>query len=124
MRLRPESFKVNITACLPLSENRISQSALLPGDVITGYSGKTIEVLNTDAEGRLVLSDAVSYGIRKEGITKVLDIATLTGAVGQMLGNTIGGTMSDDDSFISCSSVPQSWSAERYLRLPAKNTKR
>ena len=48
--------------------------------MITGYGGQTIEVLNTDAEGRLVLSDAVSYGIRKEGITKVLDIATLTGA--------------------------------------------
>lgn len=111
-------LKVNITACLPLSENRISQSALLPGDVITGYSGKTIEVLNTDAEGRLVLSDAVSYGIRKEGITKVLDIATLTGAVGQMLGNTIGGTMSDDDSFYQLFERAQSWSAERYLRLP------
>ena len=111
-------LKVNITACLPLSENRISQSALLPGDVITGYSGKTIEVLNTDAEGRLVLSDAVSYGIRKEGITKVLDIATLTGAVGQMLGNTIGGTMSDDDSFYQLFERALSWSAERYLRLP------
>ena len=86
-------LKVNITACLPLSENRISQSALLPGDVITGYSGKTIEVLNTDAEGRLVLSDAVSYGIRKEGITKVLDIATLTGAVGQMLGKSMCRTL-------------------------------
>ena len=107
-------LKVNITACLPLSENRISQSALLPGDVITGYSGKTIEVLNTDAEGRLVLSDAVSYGIRKEGITKVLDIATLTGAVGQMLGNTIGGTMSDDDSFYQLFERALSWSCLLY----------
>lgn len=79
-----------------MSENRISQSALLPGDVITGFGGRTIEVLNTDAEGRLVLSDAVSYAVRREGITKVLDIATLTGAVANMLGNTIAGAMSDD----------------------------
>lgn len=111
-------LKVNITACLPLSENRISQSALLPGDVITGYSGRTIEVLNTDAEGRLVLSDAISYGIRREGITKVLDIATLTGAVAQMLGNTIGGTMSDDEAFYHMFERAQTFSAERYLRLP------
>nr|WP_308625707.1 leucyl aminopeptidase family protein [uncultured Eisenbergiella sp.] len=111
-------LKVNITACLPLSENRISQSALLPGDVITGYSGRTIEVLNTDAEGRLVLSDAISYGICREGITKVLDIATLTGAVAQMLGNTIGGTMSDDEAFYHMFERAQTFSAERYLRLP------
>ena len=111
-------LKVNITACLPLAENRISQSALLPGDVITGYGGQTIEVLNTDAEGRLVLSDAVSYGIRKEGITKVLDIATLTGAVAQMLGNTIGGAMSDDDAFYGMFERGLEHSGERYLRIP------
>ena len=111
-------LKVNITACLPLAENRISQAALLPGDVITGYGGQTIEVLNTDAEGRLVLSDAVSYGIRKEGITKVLDIATLTGAVAQMLGNTIGGAMSDDDAFYGLFERGLSHSGEKYLRIP------
>ena len=113
-----QKLKVNITACLPLAENRISQSALLPGDVITGYSGKTIEVLNTDAEGRLVLSDAISYGIRKEGITKVLDIATLTGAVAQMLGNTIAGAMSDDDGFYGMFEKAADRAAERYLRIP------
>ncbi|MDO4293278.1 MAG: leucyl aminopeptidase family protein [Eubacteriales bacterium] len=113
-----QKLKVNITACLPLAENRISQSALLPGDVITGYSGKTIEVLNTDAEGRLVLSDAISYGIRQEGITRLLDIATLTGAVANMLGNTIAGSMSDDDAFYSLLERALPHSGERYLRLP------
>lgn len=113
-----QKLKVNVTACLPLSENRISQTALLPGDVITSYSGKTIEVLNTDAEGRLVLSDAVSYGIRNEGITKVLDIATLTGAVAQMLGNTIGGSMCDDDSYYEIFERALKHSTERYLRIP------
>ena len=113
-----QRLKVNVTACLPLSENRISQSALLPGDVITGFGGRTIEVLNTDAEGRLVLSDAVSYAVRREGITKVLDIATLTGAVANMLGNTIAGAMSDDDGFYALFERALEHSGERYLRLP------
>lgn len=110
--------RVNVTACLPLAENRISQSALLPGDVITGYSGRTIEILNTDAEGRLVLSDAISYGIKKEGLTKILDIATLTGAVAQMLGNTIGGAMSDNDVFYGLFEKALARSTEKYLRIP------
>lgn len=113
-----QKLKVNITACLPLSENRISQTALLPGDVITGYGGKTIEILNTDAEGRLVLSDAVSYGIRKEKCTKIVDIATLTGAVAQMLGNTIAGAMSDDDGFYEMFERAAGRALERYLRIP------
>ncbi len=76
-----QKLPINVVACLPLCENRISQSSHLPGDVIKSYQGKTIEILNTDAEGRLILADAMSYGIRNEGITKILDIATLTGAV-------------------------------------------
>lgn len=111
-------LKVNVTACLPLCENRISQSALLPGDVITGYSGKTIEVLNTDAEGRLILADAVSYSILSEKVTKVLDIATLTGAVWSALGYTIGGAMSDDDNFYSLFENGLKKCTERYLRFP------
>lgn len=116
--LSEQNLKINVTACLPLCENRISQSALLPGDVITGYSGKTIEILNTDAEGRLVLSDAVSYGIKEEGITKVLDIATLTGAVVTTLGTTIAGAMSDDDAFYNMFESALAYSDERYLRFP------
>ena len=111
-------LKVNITACLPLAENRISQSALLPGDVITGYSGKTIEILNTDAEGRLVLSDAISYAVKDEGVTKILDIATLTGAVANMLGNTCAGALSDNDEFYGLLEKALPHSAERYLRIP------
>ena len=64
----------------------ISPGSLLPGDVIGSYAGKTIEVANTDAEGRLILADAVSYAVRDEGVTEVLDIATLTGAVVGMFG--------------------------------------
>lgn len=113
-----QKLAVNVTACLPLAENRISNACLLPGDVITGYSGKTIEVLNTDAEGRLILSDAISYAVREEGVSKVLDIATLTGAVANMLGNTIGGSMSDNEEFYELFQSALDYSAERFLRIP------
>lgn len=116
--LAKQKIKVNVTACLPLCENRISMGAYLPGDVITGYSGKTIEILNTDAEGRLILSDALSYGIKEEGMTKVLDIATLTGAVWNTLGFTIGGAMSDNDEFYQEFEKGLQYSAETYLRFP------
>lgn len=113
-----QRLKVNLTACLPLAENRISPTALLPGDVITSYSGQTIEVLNTDAEGRLLLADAVSYGIKEEKITKILDIATLTGTMVSMLGNTIAGTLSDDDRFYAMFEKAARKASERYLRIP------
>lgn len=116
--LAARKVKANVTACLPLCENRISQSALLPGDVITGYSGKTIEILNTDAEGRLILSDAVSYGIINEKMTKVLDIATLTGAVCTTLGFSVAGAMSDNDDFYGEFEAALKLSGERYLRFP------
>ena len=109
---------VNVTACLPLCENRISPSSHLPGDVITSYSGKTIEILNTDAEGRLILADAISYGLKNEGITKVLDIATLTGAAWSTLGYTIAGAMADDENFYNLFENGLNNAAERYLRFP------
>lgn len=111
-------LKVNITAVLPLCENRISPSSHLPGDVITSYSGKTVEILNTDAEGRLILADTMSYAIRQEKVTKVLDIATLTRAVWRALGYTIAGSMSDDDEFYSLFQRALANSGEQYLRFP------
>lgn len=113
-----QKLPINVVACLPLCENRISQSSHLPGDVIKSYQGKTIEILNTDAEGRLILADAMSYGIRNEGITKVLDIATLTGAVWSALGFTIAGAMSNDDSFYQTFEQGLSFAQETYLRFP------
>lgn len=110
-------LKVNLTAVLPLCENRISPSSHLPGDVIF-CGGKTVEIVNTDAEGRLILADAISYGIEKEKITHVLDIATLTGAVWQALGYTIGGSMSDDEAFYRMFERGLASCGERYLRFP------
>ena len=113
-----QNLKVNIVGVLPLCENRISPSSHLPGDVITSYSGKTIEILDTDAEGRLILADAISYAVRKEKATKILDIATLTGAVWEALGYTIGGSMSDNDAFYQLFQQGLISSGEKYLRFP------
>ncbi len=111
-------IKTNVTAVIPMCENRISPGSLLPGDVIDSYSGKTIEIANTDAEGRLILADAVSYAVRDEGVTEVLDIATLTGAVVNMLGFSIGGAICDDNEFYRRFEAACRISGERYLRLP------
>lgn len=116
--LAKNNIKTNAVAIVPICENRISESSLLVGDVINSYSGKTIEILNTDAEGRLILADAVSYGIKNENITKVLDIATLTGAVVTLLGFSIGGVMCDNEELFSNFEKAHQKTCERYLRLP------
>lgn len=110
--------KRNVSAFLPMCENRISNGSLLPGDVIGSYSGKTIEVMNTDAEGRLILADAVSYGVREGKVDAILDIATLTGSVVNMLGFSIAGVLSDSDEFYEKFSRAYEKSGEQYHRLP------
>lgn len=117
--LAKNNIKTNVVAVIPMCENRISPGSLLPGDVIGSYAGKTIEIVNTDAEGRLILADAVSYAVKQEHATRVLDIATLTGSVVNMLGFTVGGVISDDDSFFHAFREAYTMSGERYWRLPA-----
>ncbi|MBD5459754.1 MAG: leucyl aminopeptidase family protein [Lachnospiraceae bacterium] len=111
-------LKLNVTACMPICENRISSSAHLPGDVITSYSGKTVEILNTDAEGRLILADAIGYGIKDEKVSAVVDIATLTGSVWTALGYTIAGAMCNNDTLYGLFERGLQHSLERYLRFP------
>ena len=110
--------KVNVTAVMPLCENRISSGSFLPGDVITSYSGKTIEIGNTDAEGRLILADAVTYAIHHERATRILDIATLTGAVVNMLGFSIAGVLCDDHGLWQEFEAASEKSGEKYWLLP------
>ena len=81
---------VNITAILPITDNAISETAFLPSDVITAYNGKTIEVLNTDAEGRMTLADGLSYLARNYKTDVIIDLATLTGSSVRMFGDTCG----------------------------------
>lgn len=116
--LAQTGVKTNVTAVIPMVENRISPGSFLPGDVISSYSGKTIEIGNTDAEGRLILADAVSYAVDQEKVTEVLDIATLTGAVVGMLGFSIGGVLCDDESWYGEFRRAHDVSGERYLRIP------
>ncbi len=85
------SPKTNISMVLPLTDNRISSLASLPDSIYTSMSGKTVEVNNTDAEGRLILADAITYAIKKFNPTRIIDVATLTGAIVVSLGSTYTG---------------------------------
>lgn len=91
-------LKVNVTGWLALAENMPSGNATRPGDVLHMYSGKTVEVLNTDAEGRLVLADAIAKA-SEEKPDAIVDVATLTGAMMVALGSRTFGIMSNDDAF-------------------------
>lgn len=93
-------LEVNVTGWLALAENMPSGSAVRPGDVLRMYSGKTVEVLNTDAEGRLVLADAL-WAASLENPDAIVDVATLTGAMMLALGSRTFGVMANDDAFRS-----------------------
>lgn len=116
--LAENKVKTNVIGFIPLCENRISPGGLLPGDVVTAYGGKTIEVVNTDAEGRIILADAVSYAVKKEKVTKVVDIATLTGAVVRALGFGMAGVLASDDQTWQDLEKAASKSGEWFWRLP------
>ncbi|MGC5743660.1 leucyl aminopeptidase family protein [Chryseobacterium sp. NFX27] len=88
---------VNIVAVLPITDNAISENAFLPSDVITAYNGKTIEVLNTDAEGRMILADGLSYLAKNYTTDFLIDLATLTGSSVRMFGDTCGAMFSNHD---------------------------
>ena len=113
-RLRP---KCHVIGLIPTTDNMPSGSAFKPGDVIRSHSGKTIEVVNTDAEGRLILSDALSYAKRFNPAC-VLDAATLTGAVVIALGHTASGVMGTDEALIEEVRQAGSRSGERVWPLP------
>ena len=89
--LRDVDCPIRVTGLVPAAENAISGSAMRPGDVITHYGGRTSEVNNTDAEGRLVLADAMAYAVSEIAPAALVDIATLTGAMKVALGQQTGG---------------------------------
>ncbi len=89
--------KVNAVGVVGLVENMVSGNAQRPGDIVKSYSGKTIEVLNTDAEGRLVLADAITFTEKKFKPNFIIDLATLTGAIVVALGSEYAGLFSNDD---------------------------
>jgi leucyl aminopeptidase len=89
---------VRILAVVPATENMPSGRSVKPGDIIRALNGKTIEVNNTDAEGRLILADALSYAVQ-EGVERIVDLATLTGAIIVSLGSTYAGLFSNDNDW-------------------------
>jgi leucyl aminopeptidase len=112
--LRPEQ---NVVAVIPATDNMISGSALKPDDVITSMSGKTIEVLNTDAEGRLALADAITYA-KHHGANYLVDVATLTGGVIIALGVHITGAMTNHEQFFEQVLEASFEAGEPIWRLP------
>ena len=90
---------LDIVAVVPSTENMPSGRSMRPGDIITQLNGKTVEVNNTDAEGRLILADALTWCVREQGAARVVDLATLTGAALIALGSTYSALISNDDEF-------------------------
>ena len=106
-----------ITAVVPATENMPSGRSVKPGDIVTAMNGKTIEVNNTDAEGRLILADALAYVVA-QGAEQVIDLATLTGAIIVALGSTYAGLFSNDDGWFNTVNAASDASGELGWRLP------
>jgi leucyl aminopeptidase len=109
---------VGVVGILSSAENHISETAYRPGDILRMYNGVTVEVTNTDAEGRLVLGDALAWGIETYNPSAVVDLATLTGGVVVALGKTMAGVMSNDDGLVDELSAAADAAGERLWRLP------
>lgn len=112
------NLKVNVIAIVAATENSICSTSYKPGDVYKAYSGMTVEIGNTDAEGRLVLADALSYANDKFKPSRIIDIATLTGAVDIALGNEATGLMSNHDALADLLIHSGYETGERLWRLP------
>jgi leucyl aminopeptidase len=106
-----------ITAVVPATENMPSGHAMKPGDIVTAMNGKTIEINNTDAEGRLILADALAYAV-DQGAERIVDLATLTGAIVTTFGSTYCGFFSNDDDWYSRVEAAGKATGEEGWRLP------
>ncbi len=112
--LRP---KINVWGIVPATENMPGRRAQRPGDVVRAMNGKTIEIGNTDAEGRLVLADALCYAV-ENGLTRIVDVATLTGAIGVALGNGATGVFGNDQEWVDTVVGTGNSVGERMWQLP------
>jgi leucyl aminopeptidase len=108
---------INVLAVIPATENLPSGTAVKPGDIIAQLNGKTVEVNNTDAEGRLILADALAYAVEL-GADRLIDLATLTGAVLIALGSTYAALISNDDAFAAEVEAAATRTGELAWRLP------
>ncbi|NUM56513.1 MAG: leucyl aminopeptidase [Candidatus Hydrogenedentes bacterium] len=109
---------INVLCVVPSAENCVDGNAQKPGDIVRAYNGTTIEVHNTDAEGRLVLSDALAYTVDHYAPDKIVDVATLTGGVIVALGHHAAGVMATDDALYSGIESAANQTGERVWRFP------
>ncbi|HEU0121521.1 MAG TPA: leucyl aminopeptidase [Bryobacteraceae bacterium] len=108
---------IPVSAFVPVVENAVGGNSQRPGDIVTSLSGKTIEVLNTDAEGRLILVDAIEYA-RRQGVTHMVDVATLTGAIVVALGHIHVGLFSNNDAFRQKFQTSAARQGEKMWHMP------
>jgi leucyl aminopeptidase len=111
-------LKANIVAIIPTTENAIDAHSYKPGDVYRSYSGKTVEIANTDAEGRLILADALAYGEKHFKPDRIIDLATLTGAIVIALGDVRAGLFSNHDRFAKQCEKAGEITGEKVWRMP------
>ena len=109
---------VNIKGLIPLAENMPSGTAIKPGDVVTALNGKTIQIDNTDAEGRLILADALAFAQREFQPKLVLDIATLTGAINVALGSSAAGVFTNSNALWNIVQQSAFSTGDRVWRMP------
>ena len=109
---------VHLVGIVPSTENMVDGLGTKPGDVIQSYLGKTIEVIDTDAEGRLILADGLSYLKKNFNPDSIIDLATLTGSIVATLGYNAAGLFSNDDALAASLSKAGDISGERLWRLP------
>lgn len=111
-------MKVNLTVVIPTTENGIDAKSFKPGDVYQSYLGKTVEMTNSDAEGRLILADALAYACKNLHPTRIIDVATLTGAIEIALGSEAAGLMSTNDALAQALLKAGDVTFERLWRMP------
>lgn len=109
---------VRIIGVIPSTENSVDGSAMKPGDVIGSYAGKTIEVIDTDAEGRLILADGLNYAVKQYQPDVLIDLATLTGSIIQTLGYEAAGLFTPNDNLAAALTEAADETGERLWRLP------
>jgi leucyl aminopeptidase len=109
--------RINVTAIVPATENMPGGTAFKPGDILRAMNGKTIEVMNTDAEGRLILADALSYAV-KEGLSPLVDVATLTGACCVALGKEYSGAFTNDQETVDTILQAAGKTGEDFWQMP------
>ena len=111
-------LKVDVMAITPVTDNSVDAASTKPGDVITSFAGKTIEVIDTDAEGRLILADALAYAVKQYKPDVMIDMATLTGSIIAALGTQAAGLFTKNDQLAQSLTAAGDASGERVWRMP------